>query len=220
MTEYKLPASKLAQAWKVVSMAAEDSDKSRPVLYRTTHIEFMAGGIQLVATDSYILMRAFVPFVGGEASDGMGEPEMTRTVADPARRVASLLAHAGKTAGHAGHVIVSTGDEADGALGGKPRPTIGFISEGESITVSSATRASNDYLNWRGLHDGSNNPVKAINLGPAVLTRLAKLPFNRPGDGVAMRFTSESGVVAFDVTLRAPGVTVSGLLMPVRNKTT
>lgn len=85
----------LARGWLSVAVASAD-DSFRPILHRSVLIEMFPHGVRLVATDSYVLLRAWVP-----AADEPDEPEpdldeMPDAVAVPMdehRRMRDLLAH-------------------------------------------------------------------------------------------------------------------------------
>jgi len=58
----EIPLRPLAKAWQATQIAASD-DEARPVLYRTALVEvFEDHGLRMVSTDSFILVRAWVPF--------------------------------------------------------------------------------------------------------------------------------------------------------------
>jgi hypothetical protein len=85
----------LAKGWLSVAVASGD-DKFRPALHRTVCIEQFGDGIRLVATDSYVLLRAWVP--GAEHPDAaepsLDEAPVTTAVAiDEHRRAKGLLEH-------------------------------------------------------------------------------------------------------------------------------
>jgi|tagenome__1003787_1003787.scaffolds.fasta_scaffold18938646_2 hypothetical protein len=57
-----IPLRPLAKAWQATQIAASD-DEARPVLHRTALVEvFEDHGLRMVSTDSFVLVRAWVPF--------------------------------------------------------------------------------------------------------------------------------------------------------------
>ena len=93
-------ARHLARAWLAVTLASS-SDKARPQLHRTVSIEAFPTGVRLAATDSYVLLRAWVPALD---CDDDPEPDLdeaplrTAVVMDPHRRAKSFLTHVLKLA--------------------------------------------------------------------------------------------------------------------------
>src|SRR3954462_1796599 len=58
----EIPLRPLAKAWQATQIAASD-DEARPVLYRKALVEvFEDHGLRMVSTDSFMLVRAWVPF--------------------------------------------------------------------------------------------------------------------------------------------------------------
>ena len=85
----------LARGWLSVAVASAD-DSFRPALHRTVHIEQFDSGVRLIATDSYILLRSWVP--RSDEPDAV-EPDLDEVPTDKATamdeygRAAGLLAH-------------------------------------------------------------------------------------------------------------------------------
>lgn len=89
-------AGDLARGWLTVAIASA-KDPDRPVLNRTVLIESFREGVRLVATDSMVLMRAWVPNVEHEREpepDLDDAPRSSVVVIDGHGRGKSLLAYA------------------------------------------------------------------------------------------------------------------------------
>lgn len=88
-------AAQLAKGWLSVSTASA-SEADRPALDRTVYIEQHTHGLRLTATDSYILLAAWVPEVDYDLEPEPSPDEIPYAVAvtrDPYGRGAGLLAH-------------------------------------------------------------------------------------------------------------------------------
>src|SRR3954447_13226515 len=94
-----IPLRPLAKAWQATQIAASD-DEGRPVLYRTALVEVFEGhGLRMVSTDSYILVRAWVPFdlMGNNLEPDLDEvPDETFVVSDVDQRALGLLKYVSK----------------------------------------------------------------------------------------------------------------------------
>lgn len=93
-------AQQIARGWLAVALASA-KDAALPVLSRTVFVESFAEGVRLVATDSVVLLHAFVPDVEHENDPGPGLDEVpiaTAIAMDPHGRACGFLAHALKLA--------------------------------------------------------------------------------------------------------------------------
>jgi hypothetical protein len=94
-----LDAGMLARGWLSVATAAStkaDEAKHRPQLHRTVQIAQHTHGLRLAATDSYMILTAWVPEKDYELDEepGLDEvPYATAVAIDEYGRGASLLAH-------------------------------------------------------------------------------------------------------------------------------
>jgi hypothetical protein len=68
-------ATLLARGWLSVAIASS-KDAERPVLHRTVYVEHYPEGVRLLATDSYIFLRAWVPAVDREHDPEPGLDEV------------------------------------------------------------------------------------------------------------------------------------------------
>src|SRR3954468_22629865 len=95
----EVPLRPLAKAWQATQIAASD-DEARPILYRTALVEVFDGhGLRMVSTDSFILVRAGVPFdlIGNNFEPGLDEvPDETFVVSDKDQRSLGLLKYVNK----------------------------------------------------------------------------------------------------------------------------
>src|SRR3954469_15304678 len=95
----EVPLRPLAKAWQATQIAASD-DEARPVLYRTALVEVFDGhGVRMVSTDSYILVRAWVPFdlTGDNLEPDLDEvPDETFVVSGKDQRALGLLKYVNK----------------------------------------------------------------------------------------------------------------------------
>src|SRR5687768_16742409 len=93
-------ARTLARGWLSVAIASA-ADKARPVLHRTVSIEAFPEGLRLVATDSFVLLRSWVPNLDHDLDPepGLDEaPYATAVAMDPHGRAKGFLAHVLKLA--------------------------------------------------------------------------------------------------------------------------
>lgn len=84
-------AAHIARGWLSTALAASDDD-ARPAL-TGVHVEFFPTGIRLVATDSYMLLRSWVP-IAEAPEPGLDEaPVDVATALDPFGRGVGLMRH-------------------------------------------------------------------------------------------------------------------------------
>lgn len=90
-----LDAAWLARGWLSV-YAASSTDKDRPAMCRTVHIEQHTHGLRLSATDSYMILTTWVPEVDyhDDPEPDLDEaPDQQAVAIDTHDRGANLLAH-------------------------------------------------------------------------------------------------------------------------------
>lgn len=87
----RFDAENLARGWLSVALAIS-SDDARPALMGL-HVEFFDAGVRLVATDSYMLLRAWVPLGDRPEPDLDEAPIDTATALDPYGRGVGLFRH-------------------------------------------------------------------------------------------------------------------------------
>lgn len=98
----RFDAPTLAHAWLAVAQASS-TDKDMPYLYRSVTIEEHTRGVRLLATDRFVLLAAWVPFL--EYHDAAEEPELDEA---PVRTViAQDIDHRGR--GLLGYILALAG---------------------------------------------------------------------------------------------------------------
>ena len=88
-----LDAGQLARGWLAVYQAT-GKDDNRPAIYKTLHLQQHTHGVRLVATDSYMILTAWVPDVDDDLAPEPGWDEIpyaSCTVIDRHGRAVSLL---------------------------------------------------------------------------------------------------------------------------------
>lgn len=178
-------AGQLATAWLNVSQAAGQDD-NRPIMYRTTLLEIHNTGVRLVATDSLLMLYAWVPY----ASDDLANPPAVRTkpteahiVMDHDKRMIDLMRFMRREAKEADKndwdcfVDLSIQKAAD--RGGQQ-----VI---DSVLAPFVFRASTDrerlelptydaeYADWRSVFKRDAAAVETIRFGVDQFTRLGRL---------------------------------------------
>jgi hypothetical protein len=176
-------AETLARGWLSVAIASAN-DPERPALHRTVCVEQFSDGVRLVATDSYILLTAWVPALG--ADDLAVEPShdeaptTTHVVIDDHRRGRSLFEHllALVTAKDAmpieARLSFAVDAEANGAFEGIEAGIAVIEYPGhERLTLR---LFEHPYPNWRKVV-AAHTTVKtdAVALAPDLVGRLVKL---------------------------------------------
>lgn len=220
----KFDAADLARAWLSVATASA-KDKLHPALNRTVCIEEHPHGVQLVATDSIVLLRAFVPAKGAPDSTPPAvddAPTATAIAHDPDGRAKSLLAHALQ--------LCQRADAAD-----EPRPDVridlrhieagtatfpGMEATSVVVEVPDLERVKlstyqGDYVPWRHL-DGSfrAHTTDVIALTPELVAKVAKLGGYWPGDVIGWEFGGTDQPARITVLGSEPQVV--GIVMPAR----
>lgn len=214
-------ALQLAPAWLAVAIAASNDD-DRPALYRTVSVELFPTGARLVSTDSYMLLRAWVPSIDhdGEPEPDLDEAPVLEGVAiDPHGRGKGLLGHVLKLATAKGalpqEVRLRLGEpppDADGHLAGLAAPTVTLDHPDQERVILPQYEGS--FPSWRKLASGFvAKSTKGIGLATDMLARLGKLERIQPGPLVC-RLGGDIGVISVEM----PGSEqyLCGLVMPVR----
>lgn len=211
-------AAILARGWLSVAVASSN-DEARPALHRTVSIELFPAGIRLVATDSYVLLRAWIPCWGWDDApepDIDDAPILSAVAMDPHWRGKGLLAHLYKLAEDAPrmevelHLGVVEEEDPD-------TPTLSPVLDAQWIVLEHPDtervkmRAyEGDYPNWRPTHFGfERQTTDGIALGSEVggrVFQVAKLQ----ASPVVCYFGGQDKAIA--VVIGA----CNGLLMPVR----
>lgn len=225
MTVYD--AATLARGWLSVAVAS-GKDTARPALDRTVSIEAYPEGLRLVATDSYVLLHAWIPAFGYELEP---EPEIdeapyaTCVAMDPHGRARGFLAHVLKLAiatpddGPPIEVRVSLGvveqsdQDAEPSFAGMEATYVVLeLPDEERLKLGTY---EGDFPAWRRVLPGfAPHQTSTIALNPEIVGRLAKLGKlngNRP-----LRWTfGGAGQMALVEVLESEPL-VTGAVMPVR----
>lgn len=218
-------AQAIARAWLSVSLAASDDD-ARPAL-TGLHIEFYAEGVRLVATDSYMLLRSWVP-TGGHGDEDPAEPLLdeaplaTATALDVYDRGAGLMRHMLKlaTAKNAPpyDVKVSVGTDpradAEPSFDGMERTyAILDVPDQEVLTLP---LYEGEWPNWRHVWaEFRPETTSEINFAPElIVARLGKL--GKLHDEGILRWCFGGPERPALIELRPSRPSVAGLVMPVK----
>lgn len=213
----------LARGWLSVAIAAS-RDKDRPALCRTVAIERYAHGVRLVATDSYLLLRSWVPELEYEDEP---EPEIdempivTSVAMDPHGRAKGFMGHVLKLAAGEDAELV----EVEMGLGVVQAKTDAPEMEGlESHWVTldhpgherlRLLTYDGDFPSWRKAVWGFQRAsTSVVALNPEIVERLAKVGKLNGGAPLVWHFGGESRMARIEVAHSQP--IVEGLLMPVR----
>jgi hypothetical protein len=217
----------LSRAWLSVALAQSDDD-SRPALYRSTLIEVFDHGIRLVSTDSFLLLRAWVPSVdsddvGDENEPGLDVlPDDVAICADRDQRVLALMRYAQTLTKHDGDdtpVVVEmafgeTGDDRpQGTLEGMAQSTVVFRLSDEYDERIETPIFEGVFPNWRPLWGGHKVlPTTFVGFGAHSIAKLGKL--SALWNKAAIDFELGGTVGVSRIRIVAPDVFVSGLVMP------
>lgn len=210
---------RFSRAWAAAIAAASD-DVERPALYHRVLVEVFDDGLQLVATDSYWLAKAWCPFEPDTAAPTVDElPSSAFIVADPDLRVRDLMRYVAKQTkkDDADHpdieVTISPGDGYD-----LDRPTLDpTLAEplvvvsipGEQITVHESEIG---YPTWRKLMTGVPAPYEHVTVSPSLLSKIGAA-VNAAG---CLTITFEFEEIAIRWRADDIGLDLCGLLMPMR----
>lgn len=209
-----------AKGWCSVALAAS-TDEERPALYRAVSIEVYDHGVQLVATDGYMLLRSWVPCDAEVASaPTIDEKPLTCMVAqDLNGRAANLLTWVLKETSKKDAlpmaVVVDLGpaSEPDGqAFDGMARQRVTVEVPGSERVELRVYEA--EWVTWRALvaqFVGEQTGVVALN--PDLLDRLVKLG-KIHGKPLVWTFGGHDRLALVEIRDSDPWVT--GCAMPMR----
>lgn len=222
-------ARQLACGWLAVAVASAKDD-GYPVLNRTVLIELFAEGVRLVATDSVMLLHAWVPDVEHDLDPGPGldeAPIRTAVAYDPHSRGQSLLSHALKLAAEADRDGTSpvqirlgldgTLAEARGQqqLAGIETRYVTLEIPGDEQERKTLRSVDGEFPSWRGLLDDFEGELTTqLALAPDVLGQLARLRTWHPRARVGMEFGGDGRPVLLTALESDPHI--AGIVMPCR----
>lgn len=226
--------SLLARGWLSTAVASS-TDKERAALHRTVSIEAFSTGVRLVSTDSYVLLRAWVPNVEHpfEREPSLDEAPYARAIAmDPHGRARSFLAHVLK--------LCRNAEKAD-ELPPEVRMNLGVVDEVSAEVQPSFAGLEARYVvlelpdaerlklltyegvfpEWRNLRF-TPEATTAIALNPEIVGRLSTLAKYLPGASLGFEWGGTLGVARMTARYGTDDVpmtdvpAVEGLVMPCR----
>lgn len=221
-------AEDFAKGWRSVAIAS-GADKYLPALHRTVHIEQHDQGVQLVSTDSFVLLRAWVPFKSADSFAPApfldDAPRVTATAIDPDGRAKSLLAHAQQLctrAEQAGDdrptvrldlgVIAAAVDGEQTFAGLEPRWAVIEVPDVERVKLR---LYEGSYPHWRTVLDSfCAETTTTVALNPEIVGRLAKLGQLHDPGYLGWEFGGPDRSARLTVLDSEPAI--SGVVMPVR----
>lgn len=214
----------LAKAWNSVALA-QSTDRDRPTLYRTTLIEQYPEGIRLIATDSFVLLKAWVPDVDNRGAVEPAqdvEPEESMVCMDRDRRIQGLMSYAMKQTADDGQetrhtmsmVLGTVRPESQIQLSGMAQASVSFHFGSEYDERIESPIFDGAFPPWKGLwyaHEPAETAM--VTFGANGFLRIGKL--SALWDKASIRFVLGGifGVCKFYVD--APDVNVEGLAMPI-----
>lgn len=220
-------AHSLAKAWLSVALAQSDN-KGRPALYRTTLLETFPTGVRLVSTDSFLILKAWVPTVMWKDSPEPQNDELPEEVAicrDVDMRVLGLMKYALKLTQGDGddttlRIKMGVGDAPalEGQLDGLSEETVWFQFEEHYDERIEVKQFEGSFPEWRGVWFGHKwQTTGLVTFSANAFNRLGKLASLWGSAALRFHLGGQSGIAK--VVVLAKGVNVSGLAMPLRDLT-
>lgn len=220
MTTLTLPGKHLGPAWLNTALAASDDD-NRPVLFRSVLVEVFDHGVQLISTDSYMLLGTFVPRAEEDLTPppAMDEaPNETYVVCDADRRMQGLMRHViaeAKTAEKHGYACDVTLEVRSAEHPEVPtldpsmdRAVFVVHTERERLVLPIY---EGEFPTWRKLLDVGTDAVEQVALSPMLLGRFGKL--KAFAGAICFDFDGSDGLISISTTDESY---LFGGLMPVR----
>lgn len=215
-----LPAPWIANSWIPV-WCATGQDDNRPVLHRTIAIEWFEGeGLRLIATDSYVLLSAWIGVTEERPEPHLEQaPDHETVIADHDKRGLGLIRYAAANAkadkdpdGHYHRIRLTVTEPA----GSRRTPALAESLEAQVLAITYEGEVvelpivESPYISWRSLITGGTPEAPdTIRLSPHVLDVMAKT-----GAAFTWRFAGEAGPIRLDSVDGTPRLT--GIAMPVR----
>ena len=220
----EVPAHTFSKAWQIASIASSD-DKLFTALYRTINVEVFANqGLRLVATDSFMLARVFVPFDMWDPNEPDADelPDETFIVGDRDGRGLGLLRYVEK------QIRIMRRREDDPDIEGALSVSVVRVESNEQTFDGMESRGLRlewpgrevvvcplvddvTFPEWRKIGvQGEPLPTDELTFSPSILRRLGKMGNVYPGKVVKWTFNGAVGVVRFTLG------EAQGMLMPVR----
>lgn len=220
LVEHRFDAERLARGWLSTALAVSGDD-ARPAL-TGVHVEFFHGGVRLVATDSYMLLRTWVARGDAPEPDLDEAPLHTATALDPYGRGVGLMRHmlALATAKDAPpyDIVIRVGDDPrevdDPTLGGmEPQYLIVDVPDQEILTLP---LFEGPWQSWRALWASfSAEQTSEISFNPElIVARIGKLGKLHKEGVVRWEFGGPVRPARIELSPSEPRVT--GLVMPTK----
>lgn len=218
-------AHRLAVGWMSTALASS-TDKEVSALHNTVCVEWYDDGVRLVATDSYMLMRAWLPFHGREYDAPEPDPVLVNPIMqavarDTHGRARSLFAHVyNLTSGedaltleaevHVGPAVLDP-DRAPLTLAHMDeRAVVIDVADQERLVLPLFDGA---YPAWSSLVSHPIKATRSVMVNPEFLGRLGRLS-KWHGGGLTFDLGGATGPIS--VTCPGSDPAVAGLLMPMR----
>ncbi|MGN6111268.1 MAG: hypothetical protein ACTHU0_39585 [Kofleriaceae bacterium] len=217
-----LPAKAATVAWQNVFSATGD-DEARALLNRTICLEWFPQGIQLIATNGHLLLRAWVAAEGEERSSwpsSHARPDRSMIVLDTDGFVLSFIRALAKLTSQEGHAYETLSLSIENA---DEEPALGEELEAKVLTLKAAGQRLDckllelDYPNWRSVKKlwGLYDRVDGIAISPRLLRIIGSL---KGVSRVDLKFSGDDTYVDLEA-LPADGVRggeIRGFVMPMR----
>lgn len=217
----------LARGWLSIAVAS-GKDGNRPALDRTVSIEEYLEGVRLVATDSFVLLHAWIPNIEhtDDPEPDLDEAPLSTAVAmDPHGRARGFLGYALALANAAeddappievrlrlGVTLDDPDNPAPAFEGMEPSFVLLELPDLERLKL---TTYEGDFPPWRKVLPGfRSEKTTAIALNPEIVGRLAKLGKLNHGRPLLWTFGGENLMALVEVLDSEPLIT--GAVMPVR----
>lgn len=217
-----------AHGWLAVAHASS-TEKLLPQLYRTVALEVYEGrGVQLVATDRFILLTAWVPDEDNARQPLVDEaPDRTVVARDSDSRGKSLLGYVCSLANRAGEDYIAgdlelrmeldqrlpAGSSPDTPLDGlEPTFVVLSVPDVEKVYLEAV---AHEFPDWRSMiHEFDANQTDRLVLNPEFVERIAKVRKHADGP-LTWRFGGPDRPALVDFAESDPHVT--GIVMPRRD---
>lgn len=187
-----------SKAWQAVALAAGEDD--RPSLDRTMLVEIYPGGVRLVATDTYILLWAWVPGFDPKPAPLDDEPPFCVNVFDECGVAGALMTHL--THNWADRQVISFDADSSGLL----------ITVQGSVSLR-LPASSSPFPRWRtAIEKQTVEPTDRLQMTEAILPVLGELS----QIGGHVKVTAAGGEMGSLSVLVESDPPVHGLVMPAR----
>lgn len=218
--DIELPARLFAASWLSVAVAGSE-DPERPALFRSVAIELHSQSVLLVATDSYMLMRTWVPL--HQAVDLATKPDLddapasTVVALDADKRMNALMRFIFKDAKDdpfaTVRLRVERGDDPAIPSLTPEMERVHLVVEAGQETLRLSTWEG-EWVSWRTVSVGTPGHVSRVALSPDLLARCGKVVLTEGAPMVIFDFCGATGPTQFAYVGCAPEI--EGVVMPAR----